>query len=141
MREDLMIALSADHPLAKSSSISARELRNEAFIVPQFSESEGLGEILANLGRRGGFDAEPRYRVADFITALCMTTAGYGVVLVPHSMKSLAPADVAFRAIGDYRDEIELALAYRTREVAPCVKKFVDATIARYPRQSSSRRR
>ncbi|SAL04373.1 LysR family transcriptional regulator [Caballeronia calidae] len=141
MREDLMIALSEDHPLAKSSSISARELCTEAFIVPQFSESEGLAENLANLGRCGGFNAEPRYRVADFVTALCMTTAGYGVVLVPQSMKSFAPADVAFRAVSDFRDEIELALAYRTREVAPCVKKFVDATIAQYPNQSSSRRR
>lgn len=129
MREQLMIAVAEGHPLARSSRIRARELRDEAFIVPQFSESEGFAENLSSLGRRGGFDAVPQYRVADFITALCMAAASYGVVLVPQSMRSLAPPDVAFRAVEDFDEEVELAIAYRTRESAPCVKEFIECSV------------
>jgi DNA-binding transcriptional LysR family regulator len=124
--------LTASHPLANAPTVVARDLRDEAFIVPQFSESEGFAENLFGLGRCGRFDAIPRHRVADFITALCMTAAGYGVVLVPQSMKSLAPADVAFCAIADYNEEAELALAYQTRESAPCVRSFVESAIAEF---------
>lgn len=132
LREPLMIAVAAHHALANLPAIAARDLRGEAFIVPQFSESEGFAENLFSLGRCGGFDAMPRHRVADFITALCMTAAGYGVVLVPQSMKSLAPAEVTFRAIADYDEEAELALAYRARDSAPCVRRFVESAIAAF---------
>jgi hypothetical protein len=131
--------LTASHPLANAPTVVARDLRDEAFIVPQFSESEGFAENLFGLGRCGRFDAIPRHRVADFITALCMTAAGYGVVLVPQSMKSLAPADVAFCAIADYSEEAELALAYRTRESAPLRQKFCRVCNRRVFRQEKSK--
>ncbi|BBU31162.1 LysR family transcriptional regulator [Burkholderia sp. THE68] len=129
-REPLMIALASNHPLAASGIVRPQALRDAAFIVPQFSESEGFAENLSSLGRLGGFDASPRHRVADFMTALCMAAAGYGVVLVPESMKSLAPADVAFLRVAGYHEEAELAIAYRTRENAPSVKRFVEITVA-----------
>jgi DNA-binding transcriptional LysR family regulator len=129
-REQLMIALASNHPLTGSATIRAEQLSDEAFIVPQFSESEGFAENLSSLGRCGGFDAVPRHRVADFITALCMAAAGYGVVLVPQSMKAFAPTDVAFRSVDGYDQEVELALAYRTRESAPCVKDFVEFAVS-----------
>jgi LysR family transcriptional regulator, benzoate and cis,cis-muconate-responsive activator of ben and cat genes len=129
-REQLMIALASNHPLTGSATIRAEQLSDEAFIVPQFSESEGFAENLSSLGRCGGFDAVPRHRVADFITALCMAAAGYGVVLVPQSMKAFAPTDVAFRSVDGYDQEVELALAYRTRESAPCVKGFVEFAVS-----------
>jgi DNA-binding transcriptional LysR family regulator len=138
LREPLMIAVSTSHPLASSPTIVASDLRGEAFIVPQFSESEGFAENLFSLGRCGGFDAIPRHRVADFITALCMTAADYGVVLVPQSMKSLAPADVAFCAVADYKQEAELALAYRTRESAPCVRRFVECAVAEFSEKKNA---
>ena len=129
MREQLMIALAADHPLAESETVRPNALRDAAFIVPQFSESEGFAENLSSLGRLGGFDATPRHRVADFVTGLCMASAGYGVVLVPQSMKAFAPVDIAFRPIVDYHEEAELAVAYRKREGAPAVKRFVETAI------------
>ncbi|WP_321792022.1 LysR substrate-binding domain-containing protein [Caballeronia sp. J97] len=132
MREQLMIALAADHPLAESETVQPNALRDAAFIVPQFSESEGFAENLSSLGRLGEFDAAPRHRVADFITALCMAAAGYGVVLVPQSMKAFAPADVAFRPIDAYHEEAELAVAYRTRERAPSVQRFVEMAIGSF---------
>ena len=73
----------------------------------------------------------PRHRVAGFITALCMAAAGYGVVLVPQSMKAFAPANVAFRSVDGYDEEVELALAYRAHERAPCVKEFVECAVSR----------
>ncbi|SPB14637.1 LysR family transcriptional regulator [Caballeronia novacaledonica] len=129
MREQLMIALAADHPLSQSATIRPSALRDAAFIVPQFSESEGFAENLSSLGRLGGFDAAPRQRVADFMTALCMAAAGYGVVLVPQSMKAFAPADIVFRPIAGYPEQAELAVAYRARENAPSVKRFLETAL------------
>lgn len=132
-RERLMLALAAGHPLAAQASIRPHDLRDAVFIVPQFNESEGFADNLSSLGRIGGFDAAPGHRVTDFITALCMAAAGYGVVLVPPSVQSLAPAGVAFRPIDGYDAEVALALAYRAHERAPSVRRFLDCARALFP--------
>ncbi|ANB72135.1 hypothetical protein AYM40_06945 [Paraburkholderia phytofirmans OLGA172] len=124
-RERLLIAVSTDSPLARAKLLKASQLRGLPFIEPQFNEAAGFAEELAKLGRIGGFDAEPEYRVNDFITAVSMASAGYGVALVPQSVRAFAQPGVVFKALADFKDQVELAVAYRVREHSPCVRAFV----------------
>ena len=136
-REKLMIAVSAESPLARVRALKVSQLRGIPFIAPQFNEVAGFAEHLAKLGHIGGFDAEPEYRVNDFMTAVCMAAAGYGVALVPKSIEAFSQPGVRFKSLVDFRDEAELALAYRVREHSPCVRAFIDAALA--PVQKSGR--
>jgi len=128
--ERLLIALPADSPLSRAKSVKASQLRELPFIAPQFDEAAGFAEDLARLGRVGGFDAQPEYRVNDFITAVSMASAGYGVALVPQSICGFAQPGVVFKPLSDFDEHVELAVAYRIREHSPCVRGFVDAALS-----------
>jgi DNA-binding transcriptional LysR family regulator len=128
--ERLLIAVPADSPLARVKAVKASQLRQLSFIAPQFNETAGFVEDLARLGRVGGFDAQPEYRVNDFITAVSMASAGYGVALVPQSIRGFAQPGVVFKPLSDFEDQVELAVAYRVREHSPCVRAFIDTALS-----------
>ncbi|WP_168788320.1 LysR substrate-binding domain-containing protein [Paraburkholderia aromaticivorans] len=128
--ERLLIALPADSPLVRVKAVKAAQLRGVSFIAPQFNEAAGFAEDLARLGRVGGFDAQPEYRVNDFITAVSMASAGYGVALVPQSIQGFAQPGVVFKPLSDFEDQVEIAVAFRVREHSPCVRGFIDTALS-----------
>jgi len=126
--DQLRIAFADTNPLAAKKSILAADLCAERFIVPQFDERAGFKENLARLGQIGGFMISTAWPVADFITAISMAAAGYGVALVPGSFERLQTDGVIIRTIEDYQETITLALAWRRAAISPAVRAFVEAT-------------
>lgn len=122
--ERLLAAMTESHPLARQGAVSARALADQSFIVPQFAEEEGFGSALSALGKAGGFTPHLEYCVQDFITAICLASAGYGVAIVPESMRNFSQPGVIYKQIADFRLSVDLALAYRHREVSPAVRAF-----------------
>jgi DNA-binding transcriptional LysR family regulator len=115
-RETLCVALAADHPLARSHTLQAAELGNEAFIVPHVAT---FGSHLEGLAAAGRFPIKIVHDIGDFVTALSMAAAGYGVVLGPESMCGFGYPEVAFRPLADFAEKVELAVAFRTAEPCP----------------------
>jgi DNA-binding transcriptional LysR family regulator len=124
------VALAADHPLARSHTLQAAELGNEAFIVPQVAESSGFGSHLERLAAAGRFPIKIVHDVGDIVTALSMAAGGYGVVLGPQSMRGFGLPEVAFRPLADFAEKVELAVAFRTAEPSASVRAFIDAAVA-----------
>jgi DNA-binding transcriptional LysR family regulator len=127
--EPLSIAFSSEHPLAKVE-FGAAALARESFIIPQFDETAGFGEHLAELAARGGFKPVAILRVHDFIGALSMAAAGYGVVPVPYSMRNLALPNIVYRQVADYTDKVELALVHRKEGNSPATQSFITNSVA-----------
>lgn len=125
--EPLMVAMPEAHYLARQSAVQSADLRGQTFIAPQFNESEGFSEVLARLASSAGFSAASEYHVNDFITATSLAAAGYGVVIVPESIRLFRQPGVAFRPISDFHELVHLALAYRKREHSPAIRFFVAA--------------
>jgi DNA-binding transcriptional LysR family regulator len=96
-REALCVALAADHPLARSHTLHAADLGNEAFIVTQVAESSGFRSRLKRLAAAGRFPIKIVHDADDFETALSMAAGGYGLVLGPESMCGLGFSEVVFR--------------------------------------------
>jgi DNA-binding transcriptional LysR family regulator len=126
-REALCVALAADHPLASSHTLHAADLSNEAFIVPQVATFGSHLERLAAIGR---FPIKIVHDVGNFVTALSMAAAGYGVAMAPESMRGLGFPEVVFRPLADFADKVELAVAFRAAEPSASVRAFIDAAIA-----------
>ena len=124
-RDALLLAVAADHPLAKRR-VDLAALARESFIVPQFDESAGFAEQLAALAARGGFEPRIGHRVRDFITAMAMAAAGYGVVLAPASLASISMRNVVCRNIEGHAGFAELAIARRATALSPAVQLLVD---------------
>jgi DNA-binding transcriptional LysR family regulator len=124
--EDLVLAVPAESHLASHTTIICRDLKDAAFIVPQFKdEADGFTLHLEELGRRGGFDLEPGFRVADFISALSLAAAGYGIVLLPRSFASVPMQGLVMKAISDYDGSTALALAWRQTMMSPALSSFI----------------
>lgn len=123
--ESLLLALPSDHPLASAAQLNVATLAGESFIIPQFDENAGFAEHIAALAAQGGFEAGTTHRVRDFLTAISMVAAGFGMALVPESLRSLTIANVSYQPISDYVQTVQLALAYRKQEAAPAVRAFV----------------
>jgi DNA-binding transcriptional LysR family regulator len=126
-REALCVALAADHPLARSETLHAADLANETFIVPHLAT---FGSHLERLAAAGRFPIKIVHDVGDFVTALSMAAAGYGVVLGPESMRGLGFPEVVFRPLADFAEKVDLAVAFRTAEPSASVRAFIDAAIA-----------
>jgi DNA-binding transcriptional LysR family regulator len=128
-RDSLLLAVAADHPLARRR-VTLPALAREGFIVPQFDESAGFAEQLAALGARGGFEPRIAHRVRDFIAAMAMAAAGYGVVLAPASLAAISMRKVVCRSIEGYQGSAELAVACRASALSPAALQFADAALA-----------
>jgi DNA-binding transcriptional LysR family regulator len=126
-REALCVALAVDHPLARSPTLHAADLSTEAFIVPHLAT---FGSHLEQLSAVGRFPIKIVHDVGDFVTALSMAAAGYGVVLGPESMCGLGFPEVVFRPLADFAEKVELAVAFRAAEPSASVRAFIDAAIA-----------
>jgi len=127
-RESMLLAVAANHPLAHQR-VDLRALADQPFIIPQFDESAGFAEHLAALASSGGFEPKLAYRVRDFITAIAMAAAGYGVVPVPRSVACIGLENVVYRPIHGYEGVAELAVAHRSSGASPATLAF--AALAR----------
>lgn len=112
-REGLRVALAASHPLASHDAIPAAALAGQPFIYPQFSDTDGFGGTIERLADLGLHEPGPRLRTRDFVTALSMAAAGYGVVLAPESLQRLGLGDLVYRRIVGHSDQTHLALTWR----------------------------
>lgn len=111
-REELLLAVATGHRLARRRVRSAA-LAGERFVLPQFDEEDGFGANLAHLARLGGFLPGPVLRVRDFLTALCLAAAGYGLALVPRSVTTLRLSGLAYQDIEDFDEHVALVAAWR----------------------------
>lgn len=112
-REHLMVALSADHPLARDQTVLPADLANDTFIVPHFHQNVGLIENLSAIARTGGFPMPKVMHTGDFLTATSLAAAGMGVALGPASLCNLHLDHIVFRPFQGPAAIVDLVLLLR----------------------------
>jgi LysR family transcriptional regulator, benzoate and cis,cis-muconate-responsive activator of ben and cat genes len=131
--ECLLVAMAEDHSLAMSAHVSVSDLKDQHFIAPHFDDDDGgFSEVLTALGVAGGFVPFLEHRVHDFIAAISLASAGYGVVVVPESMRNFTQPGICYRPIADFEYPCHLAMASRKRELSPAVRAFVKESLASF---------
>jgi DNA-binding transcriptional LysR family regulator len=135
--EHLLVAMANSHALAARRTLCARDLKDQPFISPQFDEEAGFSEVLSALGVAGNFSAMLDYRVRDFISALSLASAGYGVAVVPSSMANIMQNNLCYKPISDFEYPVHLALAIRRRELSPAVRAFAKVVLSHSDRKVS----
>jgi LysR family transcriptional regulator, hydrogen peroxide-inducible genes activator len=79
--EELLLALPPDHPLAKKTSIRARDLEDERFIL--MKEGHCLGDQVLNFCTRRDFHPTVLCRSAQIETIRALVATGMGISLIP----------------------------------------------------------
>lgn len=137
-RDTLLVALADDHRSSGCAAITLSDLANETFIFPRFGDDNGFGQTIDRLSRHGGFSPAHTLPTRDFVTAIALVAAGYGVVLAPSTMTRLGIDGVTYRRLADQNEDVQLALAWRRGAVSPLMNAVLGAIGGIAPAQNKS---
>lgn len=129
VRERLIAALPADHPLATRKSLRLRDLREERFLLIPPRWGTGYHTRVLDACQEAGFvpriEQEPKY----MHTLVGLVAAGMGVALVPDSLANLTPKGCVYRVLADRTAALtmDLGAAWHANDTAPALHAFLDA--------------
>ena len=100
--EPLLLAVPPNHALVRSQApIQLEQLQDEAFISIPHPQRGGLSYLSAELCMRAGFFPKAARVRSRKTTQLQLIQAGFGIALLPKSMRDIAPANVHFLPLAD----------------------------------------
>lgn len=125
------LALPADHPLAKKSSVQVRQLHGESFVAYERRAGRYVHDLIMRWLSEHDVTPARFHDVGQHNALMAAVAAGLGVALVPASTTSRAVDGVVFRRFsGPVAPEIELWIASRKQAVNPLTALFVEEAIA-----------
>lgn len=129
VKEPILMAVPAGHPIAPLKSASLSALAQDCIIL--FTRTINPAVYDAILTAFGQVGVRPHLAQAapQVASAIPMVAAGLGVTLVPESMSCIRPDGVVFVPVEGTALSAEICLAYRRTQRSATVRNFV--TVAR----------
>jgi DNA-binding transcriptional LysR family regulator len=97
--DTMLVALPADHPLAKKASVKLPELASQFFIGMSAKTHPGAREWLAGICRAAGFTGRILQEADSEPTVMQFVSDGLGVSLLPEQITGMAHDGVVFRPL------------------------------------------
>ena len=123
-REPLMVVLPDDHPLGRQRSIPLKALAREPFVMFPRARGPAFFDQLMALCGRAGFTPRIVQEAAQ-LDIVSLVAAGFGVTLMPSSMRNFRRPGVAFRPIVG-APQVELLIVWRQQNLSRALHNFVD---------------
>lgn len=123
-REPLMLAFPADHPLARHKRLTLAAVAREPFVFFPRARAPAFFDLLLSLCQKAGFTPQIRHE-APQADVLSLVAAGFGISIMPASVREIRRTDVAFRPFAG-APLTELLLAWRVGEGSPSRQAFID---------------
>lgn len=124
--ESFVLALRADHPLAKRKTLRLADLRAENLVRISRDDLRDSFDALDRELVAAGLGVE-RIQTADStLTALALVSTGAGISFVPSWAAELPWKEVQFREIAELTTRIELAVAWEATNLPPLAQHFID---------------
>lgn len=125
-REDLLIAVPDEHPLADVPFVTAADVATEPWVVLPGGGGATLSNRLHELARRGRFVPRIVDTAADSATQLLMIDAGSGIGLTFSGVREHVPVHtVAFKRVEPSLGDVEVRLAWRRADTSPALEALV----------------
>src|SRR5262249_32651074 len=97
-REPLVVALPTDHPLAVEGPLRLETLAEEPFVFFPRPRAPAFFDLLIELCEKAGF--KPRIlQEAPQVDVLSLVAAGFGISILPASVREIRRADIVFRSL------------------------------------------
>ena len=130
LRDQLVVALHADSPLARRKRLPLAALQGEPFILYSRSVSTGLHDQILALCLKAGFRPRVVQEVHEMPTIIGLVAAGVGVALVAGSMQRIQVPGVAFRPLAEGGATADILLAWKRGEASPALRNFLTIALA-----------
>ncbi|WP_437726281.1 LysR substrate-binding domain-containing protein [Sorangium sp. So ce861] len=122
-REPLLVALPADHPLAGRRRIPLELLSREPFVVFPRQRGSAFFDLVVGLCREAGFTPHIAQE-ALHLDILSLVAAGFGVSILPESIKNIRRGGLALRPIVG-APVTDLLVAWRADDASPTLGRFL----------------
>jgi DNA-binding transcriptional LysR family regulator len=123
-KEKLVLALPADHRLAIRDRIALGAVAREPFVFFPRARGPGFFDLLIAYCRDSGFTPHI-VQEAPQIDVLALVAAGFGLSILPESVREQRRADIVLRPlIGS--PTTELRLVWRSGDTSPAVARFLE---------------
>jgi DNA-binding transcriptional LysR family regulator len=124
-RQGMALALPSEHPLAREKDISPAMLAREAFVSTTPGLDLGFFGYTEAIAGTGNFIPRVVKRDDDFIAVLAYVALGYGIAVVPESVKTMNVSNVVFRNIAaDRAPQTSIAFVYGS-DPSPSAKLLI----------------
>lgn len=122
-QDTLVAALPAASAWAERADLDLAELAGEAFVG--YPVDSVVTRIFREACRGRGFAPNVVQEAGETSTLLSLVAAGMGIALVPMSSRMFTFQGIVFRPIRE-APPVDLAVAWRTGEETPLVRRFLD---------------
>jgi DNA-binding transcriptional LysR family regulator len=122
--EKLVLALPADHRLAIRERVALSAVAREPFVFFPRARGPGFFDFLMAFCRDSGFTPQI-VQEAPQIDVLALVAAGFGLSILPDSVRELRRADIVLRPIIG-SPTTELRVVWRSGDPSPAVARFIE---------------
>lgn len=127
LREGLVVALPASHPLASRKRLRLRDLEGEPMILYPNIPLPGLAQEVAAAFRAEGVQLRVEQEVEDVLTTVALVAGGFGLAVTTVSATNLRLPGVVFRALASsHLADLELSCLYRRGDRSPLLGAFLE---------------
>jgi DNA-binding transcriptional LysR family regulator len=116
-RTPLIVAIQEEHPLARRSSLSLSQLKEEPFIMYPREAGTGLYWQVTDLCAHAGFRPRVAREVLESSTIIGLVAAGVGIAIVPAGIRSIQFEGVKFVELSDSG---AFSILYLARRAGDC---------------------
>jgi DNA-binding transcriptional LysR family regulator len=124
-REPLVAVLPAEHRLAARKRIPLRALADDPFVVVPRSQALGGLDLVLGACFQAGFTPRVTQEARELQSVIGFVAAGFGVSLVPATVRKLAHRGVAFVALAPPAVFIEIAAVHKVQNDSPLLAAFL----------------
>ncbi len=127
LREPLVVALPAGHPLAAKTALRLADLDAQPMITYPNVPMHGLAQEVAAAFKAEGVRLVVEQEVEDVLTAVALVASGFGLAVTTQSATNLRLPGVAFRPLSSRRlRDLELACLWRRGDPSPILAAFLE---------------
>ncbi len=134
-REPFLAAFPEAHPKAQDQPIPLSALADEPFISFPELPKPSYAEAVRLACESAGFTPRVVQEVREMQTALSLVAAGFGVALLPASVRYLHRDGVVYRALSEPAPRTELAVVSRADDPSPALQNFLVIVAAQVKRR------
>jgi DNA-binding transcriptional LysR family regulator len=125
VEEPMLIVLPASHPQAGNCSMPLEALARESLILFPRAIGPGLYDAVIASCQRAGFSPKLGQEAPQISSIVHMVAAGFGVSIVPQSIKQIHAEGVVYMSIEGDVPHTPISLAYRSDDHGTVVRNFV----------------